>query len=340
MEGQFDNIAVRGIKVVVPEKHIDNMLYADVLGARRCKKQIKLTGVKSRYVSKRKQTAADLAYGAGKALIDELGWDAKDISVLIFATQNPLFTLPSTAFFLQKRLGISKDAVVFDINLGCSGIVVGMQVVSSILQHQKKIGKGLLLFSDIVYDPDNKICNTPDGLAHNMLFGSAGSAMAIECGKKSNPIYFETHSDGERYKAIMRRSKYDFSMDGEAVFSFGVNDVANDMIAFRKKFNLIEDAIDYYSFHQAQALMLTTIDSVCDIPVEKELRSLEEYGNTSGSAVLVNLCANKDLFVDKENLRVIMCGFGVGLSWSYLYLNIPTKCIFPISVYDECYGRE
>lgn len=337
MKGSFENIAVRGIKVVIPSTIIENAKFEDKLGSRRCKKQIKLTGVKNRHVSMPKQTATDLACEAGRQLIRALNWKATDISVLIFATQSPLFALPSTAFLLQKRLGISKDAVVFDMNLGCSAAPVGMQVVASLLQQKGISGKGLLLVSDAIYAPGKKVCDNPNALADQMLFGSAGCAVGLEVEENSKAFHFETFSDGERYDAILRRHGCNLEMKGEAVFEFGVNDVASGLINFRKEFHLTEDNIDCYSFHQAQALMLSTIDSVCDIPEEKEIRSLERYGNTNGSSVLVNLCANRDKFVGKEQIRALLCGFGVGLSWAYVYITVPIDGLLPISISDAHY---
>ena len=337
MNGHFENIAVRGIKVVIPETVIENASFADKLGERRCKKQIKLTGVKTRHVSKNQQTTTDLAYEAGRLLLDSVKWDPEEVSVLVFATQNPLFVLPSTAFLLQKKLGISKNAVVFDVNLGCSGAPVGMQIVSSLLQQKGNHGKGLLLVADAVYAPNEIERDNPDALADQMLFGSAGCAVALEVAEKVEPIVIESYSDGIRYDAIIRRLGNLVEMKGEAVFEFGVNDVASGLIDFRKKFQLKEDDIDFYSFHQAQALMLSTIDSVCDIPEEKEIRSLEEYGNTNGSSVLVNLCANREKFKDKEQLHALICGFGVGLSWSYVYTTLPVDVILPISFSDAHY---
>ena len=339
MEGRFENIAIRGIKAVIPGTVIENASFADKLGERRCKKQIKLTGVKTRHVSQNQQTTADLAYEAGRLLMDSLKWDPEEISVLVFATQNPLFVLPSTAFLLQKKLGISKNAVVFDVNLGCSGALVGMQIVSSLLQQKGNHGKGLLLVADAVYAPNEIERDNPDALADQMLFGSAGCAVALEVAEKVEPIVIESYSDGIRYDAIIRRLGNLVEMKGEAVFEFGVNDVASGLIDFRKKFQLKEDDIDFYSFHQAQALMLSTIDSVCDIPEEKEIRSLEEYGNTNGSSVLVNLCANREKFIGKEHVHALLCAFGVGLSWAYVYTQLPVQGILPISFCDVHYEK-
>lgn len=334
MQSRFENIAIKGIQVVVPENTVNNMDYAEQLGEKRCKKQIRLTGVKKRHVSVKNQTATDLAYLAGSNLLKKLKWSPDEIDVLLYVTQNPKFALPSTAFYLQKMLGINKSCLVYDINLGCSGAVVGMQTAASLLCGNNK-GKAVVIICDAVFD---EISNDmqPDEIANQLLFGSAASAIGLQCDENIlNPMYFTTNSDGTRYNAIVRMNGGRPHMDGEAVFSFGVNEVSAGMIAFRKNFGLNEEDIDYYSFHQAQALMLSTICASCDIDSSKELRSLDEYGNTNGSSVIVNLAANIDKLKEKANSHVILCGFGVGLSWSYLYTNLSSDSIYPILFSNE-----
>lgn len=337
MTGQFSNIEIAGIKAVVPPDFVDNMQFSDALGERRCKKQIKLTGVEHRHISPPQQTSADLAYEAGKFLLDELGWDPNSIDVLIFITQNPVYALPSTAFLLQKRLGIHHECTVFDINLGCSAATVGIQVVSSLLQQARKDARGLLLTSDQVYASKSEKEIAPDRL----LFGSAGSAVALQKTEKTVPkIVFQNKSDGWRHTAIQRDPYASTYMDGEAVFNFGINDVASDVCAFRDAQGLRPLDIDYYVFHQAQALMLSTMDECCEIPPERELRTLQEYGNTSGSSILLTLSAHAEMLRQKDVIKVLLCGFGVGLSWCTIITDLSTKCIFPVSFSDRYYGSE
>lgn len=338
MLGTLNHIFIKGIKAVVPTKIKHTLDYVGVLGERRCKKQIKLTGVQERRISLKEQKSSDLALEAAKELIAELGWEGSEIDVLVFATQNPLFDLPSTAFYLQKELGMKKESMVFDINLGCSAAAVGIEIVSSLLLQGRKEAKGILLISDAVYDDVNGVLD-PNIVAEKLLFGSAGTAVALERNDEiAGSMAYLTKSDGDRFDAIIRRKGMEFQMDGQAVFAFGVDDVCNDLIRFKEAFGITEKDIDFYSFHQAQALMLDTIDSECGIAKEKELRSLTFYGNTNGSSVLLNLCANVERFQGKDKYNLIMCAFGVGLSWSYLNVLLPGDAVLPITYSDKYYG--
>ena len=340
MIGAFQNIKIQGMASAVPKIVEENENYKGILGDRRTKKQIKLTGVSKRHISGEHQRTSDLCYVAATALLKQLGWKKDEIKVLILVTQSANYVVPSTSFFLQKRLGLSKDCVVFDINLGCSAFNVGVHVVSALMQSCQVSDKALLLIGDTsshVLKPDEKL--DEEVITSRMLFGSAGSAIALEKVENSS-LRFMTKSDGNGFEAIICHPKRTTMMNGTDVFEFAINDVADDVKVFKQHFGLQEEDIDYYVFHQAQKLILDNIAAVCEIPEEKELRSLEEYGNTSGASVPLTVCVNRDRFQNQDSVKLYLCGFGVGLSWGSIYAEIPTCNILPVIETDEHYDED
>lgn len=338
MNGLLKNTEIRGIATAVPVYAEQNIEAAPFLGERRCKKQIKITGVKQRYVSPSGQRISDLCYVAAAKLINYLKWDSEDIKVLVLLTQNPNYKAPSTAFLLHKMLGLSADAIVFDVNLGCSAFNVGLQIVSSLLQQIPGDAKGVCLQGDLAFRTVSETI-APDNMASNLLFGSAGSAVAIEKKNVYTDIPFATYSDGNRYQAILCQLGGAVSMAGQEVFNFSTNDVCTAINEFITDNNLAESEIDYYVLHQAQKLILDEIAYTCNIPAEKELRSIEMFGNTSGASVPLSLCANKYKFNGKKYINTITCGFGVGLSWSMAYSRLATQNILPVIYTDEIFER-
>ncbi len=341
MTGEFKNIKIRGIASAVPSFEEDNNKYEKILGKRQLKRQTRITGASKRRISGKHQRSSDLCYGAAIPLMKKLNWKPEEIKVLILVTQRPNYVFPSTAFLLQKQLGIPKDCVVFDMNLGCSSFPVGVQVVSALLQLCNVHDKGLLLLADTVKGlsyPESKIKKSV--ITHNMLFGSAGATIAIEKVEETTPLMFMSKADGNSFDAIIQRFRTPAQMDGGKVFDFAINDVSGDITAFRESFQLKEEDIDYYVFHQAQNMILDTIDDACEIKKEKELRSIEEFGNTSGVSIPLSICANRSRFVDKESIHVLCCGFGVGLSWGSIFTEIETENILPIIETDEHYEED
>lgn len=340
MIGRFSNVKIQGMATAVPKIVEENNGYESILGKRRTKKQIKLTGVSKRHIAGKEQRTSDLCYAAAVPLIEKLKWKKEEIKVLVYITQGPNYIIPSTAFFLQQRLGLSEDCVCFDINLGCSSFNVGVHVVSALLQSCDIAEKALLLVGDTaskVMNPEDNM--NPDVIADRMIFGAAGAAIALEK-VENHELDFMTRSDGKRFEAIIRHPQRNMQMDGNAVFEFAINDVSEDVRKFKKYFNLAEEDVDYYVFHQAQKLILDNIALDCEIPEGKELRSMEEYGNTSGTSVPLTVCSNLDQFKNKKNVKMILCGFGVGLSWGMIYSEIPTENILPVIETDEHYDKD
>lgn len=340
MIGEFSNIKIQGMAAAVPEYVEDNSNFSSILGKRRMKKQMQLTGISKRHISKPHQRVSDLCYASTVQLLERLKWEKDEIKVLVFISQKPNYELPSTAFFLQSRLGLPKDCVCFDMNLGCSSFSVGIHVVSALLQSCGISDKALLLIGDIssqVLDPESSLKKSE--VADRMIFGAAGASIALEK-IENNKLKFMTKSDGDGFEAIIKHFGRETMMDGGAVFEFAINDVSKDIIAFKEHFGLDDNDIDYYILHQAQKLILDAIADVCAFPEEKELRSLEEFGNTSGTSVPLTVCYNRNKFGDRKNVKFFFCGFGVGLSWGIIYTEIPTENILPVIITDEHYDDD
>lgn len=348
MLGEFHNIKIQGMAAAVPENTEDNSVFEPILGARRLKKQLLLTGIQKRHVNIREQQTSDLCYTSACRLLDDLKWDQDEIKILIMVTQTANYVIPATAMLLHKRLGLNKDCLAYDINLGCSSFPLGIQTVSALLQSCRDSDKALLLIGDTsggLLKPFDTLSDAldrlnPEEVADHMLFGSAGAAIALEKDPEHS-IRFLSKSDGNGYDAIMMQHyNGKLRMNGAKIFDFAINDVAEDVKSFRQSFRLSEDDIDYYVFHQAQSMILDNIIDTCNIPPQKELRSLEAYGNTSGTSVPVSICANIDKLQNKETIRLLMCGFGIGLSWGIIYADVPTEHILPIIEVSEHYDED
>ena len=317
MLGELNNIAIRGIVSTVPQNVEKNDKYNDLLGEKRVKKQARITGIDERHIDEPFQTSADLCIEAAKCLLDNITWKREDIRVVVFITQYPVLMLPSTSFAIQKYLGISKECVVFDVNLGCSGYATGIHIVSSILKSFGEGAKGLLLAGETQRSPIFDQPKTYDEIADEMLFGSGGSATALEYSEEfNNTVLFEEFSEGDKYTSIIRRFNENNYMDGEAVFEYAINTVADYVTSFISNAKM---EFDYYVFHQTQEFMLKNLATVCNIPQEKLLLSLKKYGNTSSASIPITISLHKDIVKGKT---LFLCGFGVGLACAMIGLKL------------------
>ncbi len=328
MKGKYSNIEIKGIVSAVPENKVCNLDYIEKIENRRIKKQVMLTGIENRHVCINGQKASDLAAIAADKLLDLLHWDRNEIDVLIFVTQSPELSRPSTAFIIQKRLGIGKDCLVYDINLGCSGYIGGIETIAAILSATK--GRGLLLVGE------SNALASGDLSTSSLLEGDAASATALEYGPQTSML-FRHYSDGTRANYIYKSFEKPGVMDGNAVLLFGLNEVVDSVKQFHADHHLSASDVDHYIFHQAQKMIVEGVAQGAGLPGEKVLLSSTDYGNTSSASIPLTACLHLNREKETGRKKIFMCGFGIGLSWGIVYCEIDTMNILPLIFSDHVF---
>ena len=147
--------------------------------------------------------------------------------------------------------------------------------------------------------------------AENLMVKSFGARQRNATGLES------VDDDGH-----IRRDDYLY-MNGSAIFNFTLETVPAMINDLLKKSELERSDIDYFIFHQANKYMLNTIRKVCGIEKDKFYINIENTGNTVSPTILISLtdCLNNGTLT--PGMKVMACGFGVGLSYAatVLYLN-------------------
>lgn len=353
----FKNIKISGISCVIPKNVVQTKSFKDRFGAEEVDKFMQMTGITQTRWTSQKQTASDLATAAAKILIDKKDLDPKDIKALVFGTHSPDYRRPASAFVIQKQLGLSTEAAVFDISLGCSSAVYGLQVVASMMANSD-IDKAILVLADTASKTTN-----PNDRASIMLIGEAGVAVYLEK-TQENTVSIKSlmRSDGTGYRYLIvpaggyrnlhanhedelchdgnPRNLHNSFMQGTSVFTFTISDVPKvikDYLALTE--TTVED-YDVFAFHQANLLILKQIAKKLKIPMEKMPLTLPIYGNTSGASPLVSLCEFYGKVVNQK-LKTMLIGFGVGISWGVTSFELDTNDIFPIEeteyIFEEGY---
>lgn len=294
-------------------------------------------GVDSRHLAADDETAGDMAGKAARKLFEEYKIDPKSIDFIMLCTQSPDYFLPSTACVLQNRLGIPTSAGAFDYNLGCSGCIYGMAMAKGLIA--AGIAKNVLLLTAETY---NKYLH-PSDKSNRSIFGDGAAACLISTEGFAKIGEFSLGTDGGganhlivKTGAARHRSATGLSveddeghiwyddylyMNGGAIFNFTLDAVPAMMKDILEKNSIQKEDVDYYVFHQANKFMLNTIRKVCVLPKDKFYINLAETGNTVSSTVLIGLKNCMECGIIKSGDKVMVSGFGVGLSWggSLLY---------------------
>jgi len=327
--------SIKGIAAAVPTQKITNEHLAKKFPG--VDRTAKLAGVEYRRRAPDSVCTSDLCFIAGKQILEDLSWDSDSIDGLIFISQTSDYLLPATSYVLHKRLNLSKHAMVLDINLGCSGYIYGLFVINCLIQ-AGKLKRVLLLCGDT----NSKIIS-PEDMGSQVLFGDAGTATCIEYSETAEENHFLLGADGSKYNALIMRN-YGFRnetaptinnkggvdnlnpqlhMDGSQVYSFALTEVPKMIKQLLDKSNTNLNSIDYFFFHQANQYMLNNIISKANIKIEKCPMNIKEFGNTnSASLPLLIVSENKKYNFDKKNIYTFMAGFGVGLSWGGILINL------------------
>jgi 3-oxoacyl-[acyl-carrier-protein] synthase III len=328
----FQGIEIVAIAACVPKDKIRNEDFAKHLFPDELlmQKTIETIGVKERHVASNLICSSDLCFAAAEKLILETKIDRSEIDVLIFVSQTPDYRLPATAIVLQNKLGLSKQTIAFDVNLGCSGYVYGLSIAYSFANNMNA-GKVLLL----VGDTPSKFTSELDK-SSALLFGDAGTATLIEKTKSETVTSFNLFSDGNGENSLIiksggfrnpsNESSFELEsdedgnvrhsgqlyMNGGEIFNFTLREVPRSIIQlldYNEK-ELLD--INHFIFHQANKFMIDFLCKKMKILPGKFLMSLENYGNTSAASIPLTLVTNK--YKCNYN-QVLMAGFGVGLSW-------------------------
>lgn len=327
----INNISIKGISCVVPSRKINNIDFSQVYGDKETLKLIASIGVDTRHVVDAETTTSDLCLYAARQLIKQLDWNEQEIGALIFVSQTPDYQLPATACVLQSKLGLPSTTLAFDINLGCSGYVYGLQVAATLIN--AGIKKVLLLVGDTI----SKTVK-PGDRSTELLFGDAGSATALQY-EVNNTIYFELGSDGSGWESIVARNQIVsdatrgannayLEMNGGEVFTFTLKTIPALINNFLHDLNVGADDVDVCVYHQANHFMLKHLSKKSHLKPEQVAISINEYGNTSCASIPLTLCARKQ---DKY-YKTLLVGFGVGLSWGAVMCDLSNTLLLPVEV--------
>lgn len=302
----------------------------------------KNTGVKGRYLAGDYQTTSDFCYAAADELLGHFGVDRKEVGILIFVSQMPDYDQPATACVLHKRLELSQNCIAFDINQGCSGFVYGLNTASALLQNSD-CKYALMLCGDTSAKSKSRgRRENRDSHSTLLLFGDGGTATLLEK-KENSPLLFTSCTDGEGFDAIMMaeqswRHPWSYRpriLDDIRVFNFSISKAPEMIKAYMELIQKKSQDYDKLVLHQANAFIMKTVAKRAGFPNDKILSSIETFANTSSGSIpntLVNEYGEND---SAEILKFLCCGFGVGLSWAAVELDLSPSQILPLIHTDE-----
>lgn len=283
------------------------------------------TGIRERHIAVEETTSGMAAEAAGKAM-QEAGVAAKELELILVATVTPDHIVPSTACELQAALG-AENAAAIEMNAACSGFVFALNTVQAYMKagiYKKALVVGVETLSKIVDWTDRSTC---------ILFGDGAGAAVLEASEEAGIQNFIQYADGAKGNALLcdgRPVKNLFAgnemqqeyvkMDGQEVFKFAVKRVSESIDHLLEQNQLKAEEIDLFILHQANARIIQSVAKHLGEPMEKFPMNLDHCGNTSGASVPILLDELNKAGRLKTGDKLILSGFGGGLTWGSIYL--------------------
>lgn len=343
MDFVFKNKRIGGILTILPKKVVrfEEEMANYSFSPAKCMKLKLAMGYKEHRLAEPGQCSSDFCKFGLQYLFDNDLLKTDEIDALLFVSQSADYYMPPTSNIIHGHFDLKHDCLCMDINQGCAGFELGL-IQAFMLLDQPAINKVVLMNADVlspkVSDRDRN---------SKPLIGDAASITIVEKSDDDSTIYANIKMDGtgafalnipaggfrmpstsntavmEQDEAGNYRSKDNLVMQGDNVFNFVQREVPPMIEHLLEQAQANKDDVDWFMFHQPNKFMLNKLADKIGVPRDKMPANIvENFGNASGVTVPTCISYNLgDQLVDKT-MNLCMAGFGVGLTWSSIYMKV------------------
>lgn len=287
------------------------------------------TGIKERRILKgENQGTSVIGINAVKQLLQKKDLDPKEIDLLICATTTPDMQFPATANIITEAVGATQ-AFGFDINAACSGFIFSLNTAAKLIEsgaYKKIIVVGADKMSSIIDYNDRTTC---------IIFGDGGGAVLLEPNTEGfGLIDAVLRSDGNGVKHLHQKAggsakpashatvdakEHFVYQEGQTVFKFAVNNMADVAYQIMQRNNLTANEVDWLVPHQANKRIIDATAEKMGISYEKVMLNIHKYGNTTNGTIPLCLWEYESKLKKGDDL--VLAAFGGGFTWGAIYLK-------------------
>ncbi len=326
-------IGITGIGAYVPNNIVTNYQLARRIDTSHDWISTK-TGILERRVSAPGEAPSDMGYQAALRCLANAGVDTAAVDLIVVACATPDQSQPAVACLVQEKLGVTqRQCPAFDVNSVCAGFVFALNVAQSMVlttphRYHNALVIGTDAFSKILNWDDRRTC---------VFFGDgAGAVLLSRNDGADRRIHFHLGSDGRgsRYiqvpgggtrmpatAEVLEKRLNTFMMDGPKVWDFAVDTVPRVVRSLLAEHGLLPGDLDLLILHQSNLRMIEAIMTSLELPMERTITTVETYGNTAAASIPLTLQRAADQGRLRKGSRVMLCGFGGGLSWGAALLD-------------------
>lgn len=318
----LSTVSIVGTGVYLPERVVTNDDLAKIVDTND-EWIYSRTGMRERRLARDDQATSDLAAEAAKAALADAGISADEVDLLIVATLSPDMFFPSTACFVQEKIG-ANNAYCYDLGAACSGSLYAMetaknQIACGAVKTALVIGAEKM--STFLDWEDRNTC---------VLFGDGAGAVVLQATGAERGIMSGTFgSDGSLAKLLWtpgggsrnpmshemldRKEQY-LKMGGREVYKHAVKQMTQSVLDVLDQNRLTSDDIKCFVAHQANARIIEAIGKRLDV-MDRMFMNVEKYANTSAAALLIAVDEVVKSGAVKQGDLMLLVAFGGGFTW-------------------------
>ncbi len=288
------------------------------------------TGIKERHFAADNEATSDLVTKAAKKAIENAGIDKDEIDLIIVGTISGDNAYPSTANWVQKKLGL-KTIPSLDIGAACSGFLYGLILADSFIKSgtaKTILVAGAEIMSRIMNWEDRNTC---------VLFGDGAGVVVVRATEEKTGILSHFWgADGNlgellyqpaggsampASKETVEKNLHTIHMKGNEVFKHAVLRMQESAIKAIELAGLTSDDINLFIPHQANIRIIEATIKRAKIPMEKTFVNIDKTANISAATIPIALDQAKKQGKIKEGDNVLLAAFGAGFTWAGLVIK-------------------
>lgn len=288
------------------------------------------SGITERHYVEPGVGASDLAYKAALRAVEDAEIDKSEIDFIIAATLSPDHFFPGIGVLVQAKLGLPGIGAL-DVRNQCSGFIYALSVADQYIRTQtyKKI---LVVAAEV---QSSNLDYSDEGRDLAVLFGDGGAAVIVEPNEDNDERgILSTHlfSDGRFApdlwmekpsckdnpgfsEELLKSKKYYPHMNGRNVFINACEKMPEAVRIGLEHNSLSIEDVDHLIPHQANDRISLLVAKNLRIPVEKVIRNIDHFGNTTAASIPIALDEALKVGKIKKDDIVVLTAFGSGYTW-------------------------